>query len=98
MELNKIYATQEEHINKTLDSLKRDFITIRSGKVSTSILDNVKVSYYGIPTPIAQVATILAPDATTITITPWEKNILRDVERGINDANIGAVSYTHLRA
>jgi ribosome recycling factor len=89
MELNKIYATQQEHINKTLDSLKRDFMTIRSGRVSTSILDNVKVSYYGTPTSIAQVASILAPDATTITITPWEKNILKDVERGINNANLG---------
>jgi len=51
MELELIYGTQQEHIEKTLTSLRRDFITIRSGKVSTSILDNIKVDYYGTATP-----------------------------------------------
>lgn len=89
MELNEIYAHQNEQIEKSLDSLKRDFITIRSGAVSTSILDNVKVDYYGTPTALNQVATVLANDATTITVAPWEKNILKDVERAITAANIG---------
>ena len=89
MELSEIYAQQNEQISKSLDSLKRDFLTIRSGAVSTSILDNVKVDYYGTPTALNQVATVLANDATTITIAPWEKNILKDVERAITAANIG---------
>ncbi len=89
MELDEIYLEQEEHVEKTLDSLKKDFITIRSGAVSTSILDNVKVDYYGTPTALNQVATVLASDATTINVSPWEKNLLKDVERAISEANIG---------
>jgi ribosome recycling factor len=89
MELNEVYSKQKEQVEKTLDSLKRDFITIRSGAVSTSILDNVKVDYYGTPTALNQVATVLASDATTINVSPWEKNLLKDVERAIAEANIG---------
>lgn len=89
MELNKIYTQQNEQIEKSLDSLKRDFITIRSGAVSTSVLDNVKVDYYGTPTALNQVATVLASDATTITVAPWEKNLLKDIEHAIAAANIG---------
>ena len=89
MELDDIYLDQQEHVKKTLDSLRRDFTTIRSGAVSTSILDNVKVDYYGTPTALNQVATVLASDATTINVSPWEKNLLKDVERAIAEANIG---------
>jgi len=89
MEPGKIYTEQEEHITKSLHSLKRDFTTIRSGKVSTSILDNIKIDYYGTLTPLSQVATILVSDATTISITPWEKNLLKEVEHAIGAANIG---------
>lgn len=89
MELNKIYTEQDEHIEKALASLKRDFMTIRSGKVSTSILDNIKVDYYGSQTSLNQVATILINDATTISITPWERNLLKEVEHAISSANIG---------
>lgn len=89
MELNEIYSNQKESVEKTLDSLRRDFITIRSGAVSTSILDNVKVDYYGTPTALNQVATVLASDATTINVSPWERNLLKDIERAIGEANIG---------
>ena len=89
MELNEVYKHQQEHVDKTLESLKKDFITIRSGAVSTSILDNVKVDYYGTPTALNQVATVLTSDATTINVSPWEKNLLKDVERAISEANIG---------
>ena len=89
MELDEIYLDQEEHVEKTLSSLKKDFITIRSGAVSTSILDNIKVDYYGTPTALNQVATVLASDATTINVSPWERNILKDVEHAIAEANIG---------
>ncbi|DAB33039.1 MAG: ribosome recycling factor [Sulfurospirillum sp.] len=89
MELNNIYATQKEHIDKSLAALKKDFTTIRSGAVSVSILDGIKVSYYGTPTALNQVATVLANDATTITITPWERNLVRDIEHAISAANIG---------
>ena len=60
MELSKIYAEQKEHMEKCIAALKRDFMTIRSGKVSTTILDNIHVDYYGTPTGLSQVATVLA--------------------------------------
>lgn len=89
MEIEEIYLEQQEHIEKTLDSLRRNFTTIRSGAVSVSILDNIKVDYYGTMTALNQVATVLASDATTINVTPWEKNLLKDIERAIAEANIG---------
>ena len=89
MELNKVYAEQKEHMEKCIAALKRDFTTIRSGKVSISILDNVHVDYYGTPTALNQVATVLATDATSISFTPWEKKMLKEIEKAIMQANIG---------
>ncbi len=89
MALNKIKENTKESMQKSIEALKKDFTTLRSGKVSVNILDNVKVDYYGTPTALNQVATVLATDATTITISPWEKNILKDIEHAIQGANIG---------
>ncbi len=89
MAINEIKENAKEHMQKSIEALKKDFTTLRSGKVSVNILDNVKVDYYGTPTALNQVATVLATDATTITISPWEKNILKDIEHAIQGANIG---------
>ena len=87
--LNDIYSNAKSNMQKTLDSLRRDFGTLRSGKVSTMILDNIKIDYYGTPTPINQVGSVIAKDATTIVITPWEKNLIKDIEKAILEASIG---------
>lgn len=87
--LNEIYSDQKELAKKALEALRKDFGTLRSGKVSTAILDNIMVDYYGTPTPLNQVGTVLATDATTITISPWEKPMLKAVETAIQQANIG---------
>ena len=87
--LNEIYDDAKASMEKAIEALKRDYHTLRSGKVSTSILDNIKVDYYGTPTALNQVATVLAPDATTINITPWEKNMVGEIEKAIQMANIG---------
>ncbi len=89
MALNEVKENAKEHMQKSIEALKKDFTTLRSGKVSVNILDNVKVNYYGTPTALNQVATVLATDATTITVSPWEKNILKDIEHAIQGANIG---------
>lgn len=85
----EIFNNTKAHMDKSIDSLKRDFLTLRSGKVSVNILDNIKVDYYGTPTPLNQVGSVIAQDATTIIITPWEKTLLKDIERSIQEANIG---------
>lgn len=87
--VNEIYEETKKHMEKSLESLKKDYMTLRTGKVHTSILDNITVDYYGTATVLNQVATILAPDGTTINITPWEKNLVGAIEKAIREANIG---------
>ncbi len=89
MALSEIYNHQKEANIKSIDALKKDFLTLRSGKVTTSILDGVRVDYYGTPTALTQVGSVLATDATTITVSPWEKNLLGPIEKAIQSANIG---------
>ena len=87
--LNEIYENTKEHMEKSIEALKHDLNTLRTGKVSTAVVENIKVDYYGTPTPLNQVGSVLATDATTITINPWEKNLLKDIEHVIQMANIG---------
>ncbi len=87
--LQAVYDSTNANMQKSIDALKRDFGTLRSGKVSVMILDNIRVDYYGTPTPLNQVGSVIAQDATTIIITPWDKSLLKDVERAIAEANIG---------
>lgn len=76
-------------MEKAVEAFKRTLTTVRAGRAHTSLLDGVKVDYYGSPTPLSQVATVSAPDARLLTVKPWEKNLLGDIERAIMEANIG---------
>lgn len=87
--LEEIYAYTKEHMDKSIDALKKDYKSLRTGKVNTNILDGIKIDYYGTPTDLNQVGSVLAPDATTIVINPWEKNLLGLIEKAIQNANIG---------
>jgi ribosome recycling factor len=87
--LDEIYSDCETKMQHSLEHMQREFKTLRTGKVTTSVLDNIKIDYYGTPTPLDQVGSVLASDATTIVINPWEKNLLGDIEAAINGANIG---------
>ena len=87
--LNEIYDNAREQMKKSIEALKRDFSTLRTGKVTTNIVDHIRVDYYGTPTPLNQVGNVLAMDATTISITPWEKTMLAPIEKAIQSANIG---------
>jgi len=87
--LNAIYEETKEHMAKSIEALKRDYKSLRTGKVTTTILDGIKIDYYGTPTELNQVASVLATDATTIAISPWEKQLVSDIERAIFEANIG---------
>lgn len=87
--LDGIYKKQKNQSEKSLENLKKDFSTLRTGKVNINILDNITVDYYGTQTPLNQVATVLANDASTISISPWEKTMLKNIESAIAQANIG---------
>ena len=87
--LNEIYNDCESKMQGSTEHMQRDFKTLRTGKVLISVLDNVKIDYYGTPTPLDQIGSVIATDATTIVVNPWEKNLLADVESAIAAANIG---------
>jgi ribosome recycling factor len=87
--LQEIYTDTAEHMDKSINALKRDFSTLRTGKVTTNIVDHIKVDYYGTPTALNQVGNVIAIDATTISITPWEKSMLNTIGKAIQEANIG---------
>lgn len=69
--------------------MRNSFKTLRTGKVMVSVLDGIKVDYYGTPTALDQVGSVIATDATTIVVTPWEKPLVADIEAAIAKANIG---------
>ena len=87
--LQEIYKDTIAHMQNSITALQKDLTTLRSGRVSVAILDNIRIPYYGTPTPLAQVGSVIAQDATTIIITPWEKTLLKDIEKAIQEANIG---------
>jgi ribosome recycling factor len=76
-------------IDRTLDDLRRDLQKIRTGRASAGMLDGVRVSYYGTPTPLTGVATLSVPEPRMITIKPWDKGVIKDIEKAIKEANLG---------
>ncbi|OPX27734.1 MAG: ribosome recycling factor [Campylobacteraceae bacterium 4484_166] len=87
--LDDIYDDTKQHMDGSIEALKREYRSLRTGKVEPSVLDNITIDYYGTDTKLSQVATILSSDATTINISPWEKNLLKDIEQAISAGNIG---------
>ena len=88
-ELKKISTDAENGMKKAINHLEIELSKIRAGKASPAILEVVNVDYYGTPTPISQIANVQVLDARTISIQPWEKNMLAPIERAIMMANIG---------
>jgi ribosome recycling factor len=76
-------------ITKTIDDLRRELSTVRTGRASLHLLDGVRVDYYGTPTPLSQVASLSVPEARLIVVKPWEKNLIPTIEKAIRDANLG---------
>ena len=79
----------QESMEKALKSLEHDFSLLRTGRPSTALLEEIKVDYYGVPTPITQVAAIKVPEAHLMTIEPWDKALVNAIEKAIIAANIG---------
>lgn len=87
--LQKIYDETKADMEKSLDALRKEFSSLRTGRVSIKIVDNIRVDYFGNQTPLSGVGSISSPDANTIMVTPWDKSLLKDIEKAIQIANIG---------
>ena len=82
-------SLMEEQMKKVMAHLQGQLLTIRAGKAATSMLSGVKIDYYGTLSPLEQVASLSTPDARTIAVQPWEKNLLPVIEKAIMSANLG---------
>ena len=88
-EIEILIETAKEEMENSVAHLKNEFINIRAGKASPNMLKSVMVDYYGSSTPLSQISNINTPDAQTITVQPWEKNMLSEIEKAIMNANLG---------
>lgn len=79
----------EEKMEKTLNSLREDFGSIRAGRANPKVLDRIRVDYYGTPSSIQQVANVSVPEPRMIQIQPWEKSLIREIEKAINLSDLG---------
>ena len=87
--MNELKKKAMERMNTAIESLKKDFGTIRTGRASLSLLDGIRVDYYGTPTALAQVATLGIPESRQITIQPWDPKLITDIEKAILKSDLG---------
>lgn len=87
--MDKVFATAKEKMAKTLQSFNSDLASIRAGRASAAVLDRISVEYYGAPTPINQLATVSVAEARILTIQPWDKSSLKDIEKAIQASDLG---------
>ena len=88
-EIGLIIEAANESMQFSIDHLERELVNIRAGKANPVMLKSVMIDYYGVPTPLSQVSNINTPDGRTITVQPWEKPLIAEIERGILNANLG---------
>lgn len=89
MPTTEILNDAEHSMQGAIEHFKQELVKVRTGRASATIIDGVKVDYYGTPTPLSQVAAINIPDARTIMVQPWEKPMLQEVEKAILQADLG---------
>jgi ribosome recycling factor len=86
---NDVIKKSRNNMEKAIEALKKDLTRVRTGRASTALLDEVRVDYYGTPTPLSQVGTLAVPEPRLITIQPWEKNLLPAIEKAILKSDWG---------
>ena len=86
---NDVIKSAEDRLNKTLDTLKKDYGTLRAGRAAPSLLDKVMVDYYGTATPVNQIANVTIPEPRMIMIKPYDKTSLKEIERAIMKSDLG---------
>ncbi|MBZ6526472.1 ribosome recycling factor [Aerococcaceae bacterium DSM 111021] len=86
---SEVLSTTKERMNKSVESYQREIASIRAGRANASILDRVNVNYYGVPTPLNQLAGISSPEARMLVVSPYDKTSLTDIEKAILQSDIG---------
>ena len=86
---NEAYDGFEEKMKKAIVVLENDLRTVRAGRANPHVLDPITVPYYGVPTPLQQVANIQVPEAKLLVVTPWDRSLLKDIERAIQASDLG---------
>lgn len=89
MNAKDVIKDTEMKMKKTIEATQREFSVVRTGRASTALVENVRVDYYGAPTPLKQVASVTTPDARLVMIQPWDKNALAEIEKAILKSEIG---------
>jgi ribosome recycling factor len=87
--IKKLYAETEERMKKTLETIRKELASIRTGRATTALLDGIRVDYYGTMTPLSQVANISVPDPRLLMIQPWEKRLIPDIVKAIHKSDLG---------
>ena len=87
--MEQVFKTAEDKMSKTVNALLREYASIRAGRANPNVLDKVMVEYYGVPTPVNQVAAVSVPEARTLLIQPWDKSTLKLIEKAILTSDIG---------
>ncbi len=87
--MEPVFKEANEKMEASLEHFKREISRLRTGRASAAIFDEMKVDYYGVPTPLNKVATISIPEANMVIIQPWDKNVLPEVEKAIIRSNVG---------
>lgn len=87
--MDAVFKKTEERMGKAIDSLSHDYAAIRAGRANPAVLDKVQVDYYGVPTPINQVAAVSVSEARVLVIQPWDKSMLALIEKAIQASDIG---------
>lgn len=98
--INDVIADAKSRFQKAIDATRHEFSSIRTGRASPALLEQIRVDYYGAPTPITQLATVTVPEPRLLVIAPWDKKFVKDVERAILKSELGLVPSsdgTHVR-
>ena len=87
--IEDVYQDTKSRMGKTISALENELKRLRTGRASTSLLDGIRVNYYGTPTPLNQMATISIPESRLITIQPWDVSVIKDIEKAILKSDLG---------
>ncbi|HZV24015.1 MAG TPA: ribosome recycling factor, partial [Luteimonas sp.] len=92
--ISDIHKDAQARMNKSIEALRHDLVKVRTGRASTALVEHIRVNYYGSDVPLSQVASVAVVDARSLTITPWEKQIVGAVEKAILASDLGLTPNT----